>query len=295
MISATDTRRPQSRMLPQSFRMSVLLILGLAISTTVAVLFLPPIAQDKAYHNFADARSLLGVPNLLNVISNIPFVVVGALGVIFLLRQGPMRQGGPLIDPWERWPFLVLFGGVGLTGFGSAYYHLVPTNATLFWDRLPMTIAFMSFFAAIIAERISLSAGRWLFLPLVAAGMGSVVYWQLGELQGAGDLRFYGLIQFFPLLAIPLMLLLFPPRYTRTADLFGVVGLYALAKIFELLDAQIFASGRLVSGHTLKHLASAMAAYWILRMLRNRSPVESFRPQQPEAPLTTAPTPPICL
>jgi hypothetical protein len=290
-----DTCRQEDEPTVQTFRMRVLFILGLAIGATVAVLFLPPIAQDKAYHNFADARSLLGIPNLLNVISNIPFVVVGALGAIFLLRQWPMRQGGPLIDPWERWPFLVLFGGVGLTGFGSAYYHLVPTNATLFWDRLPMTIAFMSFFAAIIAERISLSAGRWLFLPLVAAGMGSVVYWQLGELQGAGDLRFYGLIQFFPLLAIPLMLLLFPPRYTRTGDLFGVVGLYALAKIFELLDAQIFALGKLVSGHTLKHLASAMAAYWILRMLRKRSPVESLHAQQPAAPLTTAPTPPICL
>jgi hypothetical protein len=91
------------------------------------------------------------------------------------------------------------------------------------------------------------------------------------------------------------MLLLFPPRYTRTGDLFGVVGLYALAKIFELLDAQVFALGRLVSGHTLKHLASAMAAYWILRMLRKRSPVKSFHAQQPAAPLTTAPTSPICL
>ncbi len=290
-----DTLRHENGLTSQALRMRVLLILGLAIAATAAVLFLPPIAQDKAYHNFADARSLLGVPNLLNVISNIPFLVVGALGMIFLLRQWAMRQGGPLIDPWERWPFLVLFAGVGLTGFGSAYYHLAPTNATLFWDRFPMTIAFMSFFTAIIAERISLNAGRRLFLPLVAAGMGSVVSWHLGELQGAGDLRFYGLIQFFPLLAIPLMLLLFPPRYTRTADLFGVVGLYALAKIFELFDAQIFALGRLVSGHTLKHLASAMAAYWILRMLRKRSPVESLHAQQPAASLTTAPTSPTCL
>ncbi len=287
MISTMDTSRPQSRILPQSFRMCVLLILGLGIVATATVLLLPPIPQDPAYHDFADQRTILGIPNMLNVASNAFFIVVGALGVIFLLRQWPMRQGGPLIGPWERWPFLVLFGGVGLTGFGSAYYHLVPTNATLFWDRLPMTIAFMSFFAAIIAERISLSAGRWLFLPLVAAGMGSVVYWQLGELQGAGDLRFYGLIQFFPLLAIPLMLLLFPPRYTRTGDLFGVVGLYALAKIFELLDAQIFALGRLVSGHTLKHLASAMAAYWILRMLWLRGPVESLQNQPVGAVLAT--------
>ena len=256
----------------QAFRMRVLLIVGIAIAATAAVLFLPPIAQETAYHNFADQRSMLAVPNMLNVISNIPFAGVGALGLMYLLRQG----GGPLADPWERWPFLMLFAGVALTAFGSAFYHLAPTNASLFWDRLPMTIVFMSLFTSIIAERISLRAGRWLFSPLVAAGIGSVVYWHLGELGGGGDLRFYGLVQFFPLLAIPLMLLLFPPRYTRTADLFAVVGWYVLAKIFELGDAQIFALGGLVSGHTLKHLASAMAAYWILRMLQMRRPVASL-------------------
>ncbi len=89
-----DTPRHENGLTSQAFRMRVLLILRLAIAAAAAVLFLPPIAQDKAYHNFADERSLLGVPNLLNVISNIPFVVVGAVGVIFLLRQWPMRPGG---------------------------------------------------------------------------------------------------------------------------------------------------------------------------------------------------------
>lgn len=159
-----------------------------------------------------------------------------------------------------------------------------------------MTIAFMSLFTFIIAERISLSAGRRLFLPLLAVGVGSVVYWHLGELHGGGDLRFYALVQFFPLLAIPLMLVLFPPRYTRTADLFGVVGWYVLAKIFELFDAQIFALGEFVSGHTLKHLASALAAYWILRMLRTRRPVQASPGQQDAAPLVIAmPTSSTCL
>lgn len=253
--------------------MRVLLVVGLGIAALCAVLFLPSIAQDRAYHNFADQRTMLGIPHVFNVISNVAFVVVGAAGVFFILRHGKKQPGGPWIDPWERWPFLVLFVGVGLTGFGSAYYHLAPTTARLFWDRLPMTIVFMSLFDVIIGERISLRAGRRLFLPLLGAGIASVVYWHLGEIRGTGDLRFYGLVQFFPLLAIPLILLLFPPRYTRTADLFGVVGWYGLAKIFELLDGQVFAFGGVVSGHTLKHLASAAAAYWILRMLRLRRPL----------------------
>lgn len=136
-----------------------------------------------------------------------------------------------------------------------------------------MTIAFMSLFASIIAERISLSAGRLLLLPLLALGIVSVMTWHLGEVRGAGDLRLYGFVQYFPFLAIPLLVLLFPPRYTRTADLFGALGWYGLAKVLDLLDAQIFALGNLVSGHTLKHLASALGTYWILRMLKTRHPL----------------------
>lgn len=277
-----------SRLIPEAFRMRAFLIAGLGIVAIGTALFVPPIAQDTAYHSFADQRALLGVPHLLNVISNAPFLLVGALGLIFVLRQGSRRETGAFMDPWERWPFLALFAGVGLTGFGSAYYHLAPTSPTLFWDRLPMTMAFMSFFTFIIAERISLRAGRRLFLLLLAAGVGSVVYWHVGELRGAGDLRFYGLVQFFPLAAIPLMLLFFPPRYTRTADLFAVVGWYVLAKIFEVFDGQIFALGGLVSGHTLKHLASAMAAYWILRMVRTRRPMDFFYGQKDVTPVPPA-------
>ena len=276
--------RHDGQLTTQAFRTRVLLIVGLGVATTCAVLFLPPIAQDAAYHNFADQRSMLGVPNMLNVISNVPFVVVGILGLMILLSQPP-RTAAPFTDPWERWPFLVLFLGVGLTGFGSAYYHLAPTTSRLFWDRLPMTIVFMALFVTIIGERIGLTVGRRLFWPLVAVGVGSVVYWHVGELAGRGDLRFYGLVQFFPLLAIPLMLFLFPPRYTGTAQLLGVLGLYILAKIFELYDAQIFALGGIVSGHTLKHLAAAAATYFILRMLQTRCWVESPHVQREPAAL----------
>ncbi|MGH7382207.1 MAG: ceramidase domain-containing protein [Candidatus Methylomirabilales bacterium] len=254
---------------PRAFRIRLLLIVSLGIAAIGVILSLPPIPQDPTYHHFADQRSVFGVPHLLNVVSNAPFILVGALGLTFLRRRGAHSQGS-FTDPSERWAFLVLFAGVGLTGLGSGYYHLAPSNATLFWDRLPMTIAFMSLFASVIAERISLSAGRLLLLPLLAVGVFSVTTWHLGQVRGAGDLRLYGFVQYFPLLAIPLLVLLFPPRYTRTADLFGALGWYGLAKILELLDAQIFAFGNVVSEHTLKHLASALGTYWILRMLKTR-------------------------
>lgn len=149
----------------------------------------------------------------------------------------------------------------------------------LFWDRLPMTIVFMSLLAITIGERISLRAGRRLLPVLLALGAGSLLYWIWGELAGAGDLRVYGLVQFFPLVAIPLMLLLFPPRYTRAGDLLVALGWYALAKIFEALDARVFAAGGLVSGHTLKHLASTVARYWIFRMVKRRRPLSGSPPE----------------
>ena len=244
--------------------MRVWIIVGIGLAAIVTVLFLPPIPQDPAYHDFADRRPFLGIPNALNVLSNAPFVLVGALGLAFVRRRAALE---------ERTGLLILFAGVGLTGFGSAYYHLAPGNVTLFWDRLPMTIVIMSLFAVIIAERISLTAGRRLLPILLLAGAGSVAYWLVGELSGAGDLRPYALVQFFPLVAIPLILLLFPPRYTRGADLLGALAWYALAKLFEALDAQIFAVGGVVSGHTLKHLASAVAMYWILRMVQTRQAI----------------------
>jgi hypothetical protein len=126
----------------------------------------------------------------------------------------------------------------------------------------------------LVVERISVKGGVLLLPLLVAGGLVSVVYWYQGELRGAGDLRFYALVQFYPLLGVPLMMALFPPRYTRGADLFGSLEWYGAAKCFERLDANIFALGHLISGHTLKHLAAGLGCYWILRMLRARQPID---------------------
>ncbi len=106
-----------------------------------------------------------------------------------------------------------------------------------------MTLIFISFLTATIAERISIKAGLRLLLPLVSIGIGSVIYWHLGELRGLGDLRPYIMVQFYPMIAIPLIVLLFPSRYTRSADVLAIGALYAVAKVFELLDAEIFALG----------------------------------------------------
>jgi hypothetical protein len=255
-------------------RLRLLVLAGLAVGALVLFLAVPRLPQDPAYHDFADRRTLLGLPHCLNVLSNLPFLAVGLLGLRFVLRPG-----APFLDPTERRFYLVFFAGVGLTAFGSAYYHLAPDNGRLVWDRLPMTLAFTALFAAVVAERVSLRLGLWVLPSLAVAGLASVAYWHWSEGQGRGDLRPYYLIQFHPLLALPVLLALFPPRYSGTGYLLGALGWYVAAKVVEHpLDGPVYRLGQVVSGHTLKHLAAAVAAFWVLLMLWRRRPLLATRP-----------------
>jgi hypothetical protein len=257
-----------ARPLPAGFKLRVLLVASLALVAGGVVFSFPPIPQDPSYHHFADGRTTLGVPNFWNVISNAPFLLVGAAGAWFVLDRRRSRLA--LITAGECCAYLFLFVGVALTAFGSGYYHLAPDNPRLVWDRLPLAVAFMGLFSAVIAERINLKLGVGLLVPLVAAGIGSVLYW--GEYD---DLRPYLLVQFFPLAAIPLMLLIFPPRYSGTVYFFVALGCYLLAKWFETFDRKVYeALAGQVSGHTIKHLLAGLGTYFLLHMLwRRQAPV----------------------
>jgi glutathione peroxidase len=225
--------------------------------------FLPPVAQSEAYHGFADRRTFLGVPNFFDVVSNLPFLLVGLLG-LRALRRGD-HSSTAFGDRWERGAFALLFAGVALVAVGSGYYHAHPTSPRLFWDRLPMTVVFSLLVGITIGERIGVAAGRRVLPALAVLGIGSVVVW-----RAAGDLRLYGFVQFFSMLVLPLLLLL-PPRYTRTRDIVWMMGLYVAAKLVEQADETLFALTGLVSGHTVKHLLAAAATGQLVRHVRRRS------------------------
>jgi len=265
----TTTVEKQSGTGARTWRTGVLI--ATALIATVAVFSRPPIPQDPAYHHFADTRTVLGVPNGLNVLSNLAFAVVGLAGLWVLLRGRV-----DLRDRRERWPWGMFFAGVALTSLGSAWYHLAPSNDTLVWDRMPMAIAFMGLFAAVIAERISVRAGLQLLWPLVLAGVAGVLYWYFTQRSGdGGDLRPYVLVQFYPVLAIPLVLLLFPRTYTLAIGYVGAWAGYALAKVVELADVPIFRRSGVVSGHTLKHLVAAAGIGILVWMLVRRRRVDA--------------------
>ena len=236
-----------------------LVILVLAVAAAV-VYSRGPLPQDPEYHRMADVRTILGIPNALNVASNLPFALVGVVGLA-LLRRRPCPA---------RWEYVALFGGTLLTAFGSAYYHLAPDDGRLVWDRLPMTIAFMGLVAAVLAERVSVRAGHVVLVPLLVAGAGSVAYWHWTEQAGAGDLRPYALVQFGSLLAIVLLAALFPGPPGANRYLAGGLLAYVLAKILEAADRTLWSLGHVVSGHTLKHLAAALGIAALAAMLARR-------------------------
>jgi hypothetical protein len=228
-----------------------------AAAACAGVWLLEPIPQDPAYHDFADQRTLFGVAHFWNVATNLPFLVVGALGWL---------QSRKVPSPELGTHYRVLCVAVTLVALGSGWYHHAPSNATLVWDRLPMTVAFMTLFSALIADRISWLLGRALLWPLAVAGIASIAWWVRTEAAGAGDLRAYALVQFLPMLLMPLILLLWRDGSLAARSLWFALGAYALAKLLEHFDAAVFAAtGGLVAGHALKHLAAALAAWWILR------------------------------
>lgn len=244
------------------------LLAVLALLLVVAVFRMEAIPQDLAYHAFADTRPLLGIPNFWNVVSNLGFVVVGAAGMVVLARCN-VRGGFPAL----RRIYQLFFFGLLLVGLGSGHYHLTPSNATLVWDRLPMSLSFMAFFSAMIGERISVAAGRRLFVPLLAGGVLAVAYWYLSEQNGAGDLRPYLLVQFLPVLLVPVMLLLFRARFSGSGWLWAMLLVYAASKAAEQGDAVLLELTGVLSGHTFKHLLSALGGLLFLCALLLRRPV----------------------
>jgi hypothetical protein len=233
----------------------MLIFFGLTVASLAVLLLVPPIYQDQTYHRFADQRTFFGVPNFWNVVSNLPFIAVGAVGLQQFHRNSTA---------------LVIFLGIFLTGFGSSYYHWDPSDRTLFWDRLPMTLCFMGILTAVIEERVNAKAGALLW-PLVAIGIVSLLVWRF-----TGDLRLYAWVQFFPCLALPILILMFPPKYTGTFYWVVAAALYALAKLFELYDHAVHANF-ILSGHTLKHFFGAAACFAVLRYFQTRQPITSSR------------------
>ena len=241
-------------------------LLALTALCIAAAFLAPAIPQPQGYHQFADQRRVAGVANFCDVASNAGFLLAGIAGIV-IVWSGRAR----FEFARERWPWTAFFLGLLLTALGSSYYHLAPDNERLFWDRLPMTIAFAGLVASQIVERFSVRAGLALLFPLLIAGAASVIYWRWTERIGAGNVAPYGILQGYAVVVLLFLMIFERSRYTRGADLYWIFGWYVLSKLFETFDGAIFALGDIVSGHTLKHLAASAAGFVACYMLMHRT------------------------
>ncbi len=237
-----------------NFKTKIGLVILIAMIGIISVLTAKPIPQDQGYHSFADKRCVASIPNFWNVVSNLPFLIIGAIGMfvtLFRKPQGMLKELSVSV--------FIFFLGIFFCCIGSMYYHYSPNTDSLFWDRLPMTVSFMAFFSIIIGEHINIKYGKILLPLLLLAGVISIVYWNMTEKEGQGDLRFYALVQFLPMILIPLIVILFKSKFNTNLYLWLVALSYAVAKLLEHFDYPVFACGNLISGHTLKHLSAAIA------------------------------------
>jgi hypothetical protein len=214
---------------------------------------MPLISQDKSYHDFADQSRVWGIPHFYDVVTNIPFLFVGIYG-LFVTKRNDWR---------------CFFIGFILTAFGSSYYHLDPHNETLVWDRLPMTISFMSLLSAMCQDYKQ----DWVKLyPCLVVGISSVIFWALFD-----ELLFYGVVQFGSILWILALLVHMRSPYFTRVYLVSAFLCYTFAKLFEMQDKNIYhLTFRIVSGHNLKHLSAALGGVFIILHLYE----ENNRPKQ---------------
>ncbi|HLP07395.1 MAG TPA: hypothetical protein VK178_04455 [Opitutaceae bacterium] len=266
--SAAPARGSNIRILSTSDetrRRRILVVALVALPPLAVLLLLPPLAQNPAYHAFADQRSWHGLPHALDVLTNLPFLLAGLLG----LREALHQPATPLRAAW-----LAFFGGVSLVALGSGYYHLAPVDASLVWDRLPMTFAFTSLFAAVLGETIDPLLGRRALYPALLGGVLSVFWW-----QRHGDLRPYFAVQLLALVGVPILLAAFRRRGAGRSWLIAGLGCYALAFAAEQSDGALYTfTGGIVSGHSLKHYFAALACAAVAAMLRSRRPVVTVLP-----------------
>ncbi|HET9701361.1 MAG TPA: hypothetical protein VFP70_10615 [Burkholderiales bacterium] len=241
------------RALPRAQRLALLWLLTAGAAAAMLSLRM---VQPEDYHRFADTRPWLGVPNFLNVVSNLPFMLVGAAALWNL--RGSALQGRP-----AGWIWRVFFLGMALTGAGSAWYHWAPDHHGLFWDRLGMSVGFAAFAAGVCADRFGAAIGTRVFVLAVLAMAGGALWWRasFGSAENVAPYLFamYGgaVISLYVVLA-------FPSRQGSGHHAFIALAFFAVAMLFDAwLDGPLLTAGGLLSGHSFKHLLGALAAGWV--------------------------------
>ncbi len=239
-------------------RLGRVLLWAIPVAALAALFASGPISQPQDYHQFADRRTLLGIPHFANVVSNLAFLLAGGLGLNHCIRHRP---------DGARAAWVLFFGGFVLVAFGSAYYHADPNNGTLVWDRMAMGVGFAGIYTALVAEYVSPRLEKFLLAPALLGALGSVLFWHVTD-----DLRLYFAVQGTIFISALVIVICFESATRQTRFLLIALAAYGLAIVCEQLDGAIFtATLGVTGGHAVKHLLAALAAYVLYRMQRKRA------------------------
>ncbi|PSW21898.1 hypothetical protein C9I98_01120 [Photobacterium sanctipauli] len=234
------------------------LLVSIAIFLAALAIYFSPIHQSRNFYNYADQRLILGVPHFWNVVSNLGFLLVGILGLLRSIRHyqhvAKVRPAYPLF-------FISLIGAF----IGSSYYHYTPDAFSLMVDRIPITTGFVCLYCIVIAECLSPELGRRMLFLLIGYGILSVLYWYMTDVTtGRGNMAAYVLVQLLPIIHLPLIIKLYPSRYTHSHYYIYALFWYVLAKGAESYDDEIYQLlGGTMSGHPIKHVFAAIAGYCV--------------------------------
>ncbi|HSC96170.1 MAG TPA: hypothetical protein VLC73_14475 [Burkholderiales bacterium] len=246
-------------------RRQVWLMLGAAIALYGLLrLVLGPLPQDPAYHALADTRTGPGnLPRAGDVLINLAILAAGLFGLALRNRMN--------VAPEERTAADVLIAAAILTAFGSSYYHLVPANATLIWDRLGIAVVLTSLLVVVMADRVHPLFAREALWPFTGLGIASVLLWGASEAMGQEDLLLYLVVRVGAGAAIAFLVIFRPARHTGTIWLVAAMLCEVAMAILERLDHEVFRlTGGLASGHNLKHVLAGIALAFVFWWLRTR-------------------------
>ncbi|XP_020593472.1 uncharacterized protein LOC110033745 isoform X1 [Phalaenopsis equestris] len=236
------------------------------VATLIGLILLvatPTIPHSPTQHIFADMRNFLGVPNTLNVLTTYPYLFFGVPGLVFCLSGscfGISLKG-------ELWGWVLFYAGTAAAAFGSAYYHLKPDDDRIIWERLPMMISTISLLSNLVIERLDERVGISCLISLLM-----LVFVSATIERTFDDLRLCIIFHFIPCIAIPVLVFLFPPKYTHSTYWFWATGFYLLSRFESVADMKVYSIDRyIISGHSLEHLCLAMVAFILTVMLWLRS------------------------
>ncbi|MBC7376818.1 MAG: hypothetical protein H7346_05200 [Burkholderiaceae bacterium] len=241
-----------------SLQISETALLCVLLALLALGIFGPALAQPVHAHVFADQRMWLGIPCALDVLSNLPFALWGVAGLLAVTRVPALAIQGA-----QRSMATLFFAGLVVTAAASSWYHLRPDDAGLVMDRLGMVLPFAGLLGLAVADRVSERAGVATGLAIMLLGPLSVAVW-----AATGNVLPWAVVQFGGMLLVCALALRRPCGAALGVRLGVVISIYALAKLLELGDQPIHElTGGIISGHSLKHLVAAFAAWPLISAL----------------------------